>query len=587
MQIKVTEKSWASDNLLQFTRIAEGTPQLKITANIPVFVKQAYEAAESGTRESVESILHNIDSDIIASHLESGHYNVQVVFLLALTYTRIDAWEQAEACFLHILRLCPDAMVYHELNRICMLTGRVDKACEYRKQAYEAAPENPMLCCNHATDLFRLGNVQDGIRVLWQAANGAPHNAKIGSRYLKSLGYLAEHCRENLKEAHKQWAGTHTSLESSGCSGIHDFNTRRALRIGYLLPDIRRSTVGYGIDALLHGYNQHTIKLFAYINEQVVDEVGLGVRKRFACWRSISKLDDCAAAKLIADDRIDILVAADGHSFLSRLGVLAYQPAPVQIEYGALCPTPMKQINFHLEEWIDADDSESSVSSLFCYKPDSVLPEVTSLPALRNGYVTFASFNTSYKITEQMLTIWSEILKQVEDSRLLLKLKGGYDRQIRQLYLDKFHSLGISSDRIEIHGWQMYSEYLELLTQADIGLDTYPNNGRTTLMEALWMGVPFISRTDSGSDLFMSRLGGSLLKSVDLDCMSCETDSKYIETAVLLARKTEALAVIRKSLRTRMTKPAGLCDCRAFALRLEKAFRRMWKSQCSKIKLNF
>jgi protein O-GlcNAc transferase len=579
MHTETTEKKAP---LLQFKHVEVGTPQLVITADIPDFVRQAYGAAEAGDMDRVRLLLAQCDTDTLAAHLTTQAYHVQVVFLLGLIYARIEAWESAETCFTQVLQGVPHAMVYHELNRICMLTGRLKQARDYRQQAYALSSDNPILCCNHATDLFRLGQMQEGIKVFWQAANAAPHNARIGSRYLNALSYLAEHCQENLKAAHRRWALAHTSPALAAPAPDHDFTGSRSLRVGYLLGDLCRRTVGYGIDALLEGHDRYRFESFAYTDGRILDEVCPLVQPCFKACHDIAELDDQNVAQRIKDDRIDILVAVGGHSFLSRLRVLAYQPAPIQLEYGAFCPTPMDQINYRLEEWFEpsGDQAEVAVPPLLCFKPDSVFPGVGPLPALANDCVTFGCFNTSYKMTAHMLSVWARILDRVENSRLLLKFRGGYDTQQRRACLARFEQWGIAPQRIEMHGWQRYTEHLELLTQADIALDTYPNNGRTTLLEALWMGVPFVTRTDPNSDLFMSRRGQALLNTVELACLACSSDEQYIEAAVLLSQKRDGLSLIRSSLRQRLTIPGGLCDARVFALRMEKAYRRMWEHEC-------
>jgi protein O-GlcNAc transferase len=217
-----------------------------------------------------------------------------------------------------------------------------------------------------------------------------------------------------------------------------------------------------------------------------------------------------------------------------------------------------------------------------CFQAPANAPSVGSLPALRKGFVTFACFNNSLKITPAILGLWAEILTASKTSRLLLKFKGGEDELVRKAFRDRLGSLGVDLARVEILGWKSAADHLALYNEADIGLDTHPFDGCITTLEALWMGVPVVSRVAAGSGYWTGRMGLSHLTRVGLECLAGTTNRHYVIKALALTRNLPALAKIRQSLRARMSAPGGLCDGKAYMQGVEQAYRGMWKEWCAK-----
>ena len=119
--------------------------------------------------------------------------------------------------------------------------------------------------------------------------------------------------------------------------------------------------------------------------------------------------------------------------------------------------------------------------------PEDTAPAVSELPASKNGYVTFCSFNSIQKYSATTLSVWTEVLKAVPDSRLLIKCIPMFDPLVRERMLQALTSNGITEDRIELVGWSMSkADHLEVYSRADIHLDSFPYNGTTTTCESLW-----------------------------------------------------------------------------------------------------
>jgi predicted O-linked N-acetylglucosamine transferase (SPINDLY family) len=212
-------------------------------------------------------------------------------------------------------------------------------------------------------------------------------------------------------------------------------------------------------------------------------------------------------------------------------------------------------------------------SGFLCFQPPEESPDVSPLPALASGYVTFGSFNVLTKITPEMLRIWAKLLECVEGSRLLIKNKQLTDEALRGRVMNIFQEMGIDSGRIDLLGKTSKVEHMSIYGKVDIALDTFPYNGTTTTCDTLWMGVPVITMAGKSH---VSRVGTSLLSSIGLEEFVCTNQNGYISRAVELSRDIDRLSALRGGLRERM-QGSPLCDAPSFARKFEELLAVVWK----------
>ena len=236
---------------------------------------------------------------------------------------------------------------------------------------------------------------------------------------------------------------------------------------------------------------------------------------------------------------------------------------------------------FTTPEWMQESFSEKIVrlpNSRFCYAAPEYSPFVSLAPSEWKGYITFGAFNNVAKLSDTTVRMWSQVLKQVPKSRLLLKWKSYRDKSVKEALIQRFEQHGISRSRLmlrkDIHHAQMLADYSDV----DIVLDTFPFNGGMTSVEALWMGVPIITLAGMTP---ASRQTGSFLRLVGLDeCITFEQDA-FVEAAVQLAANPDRLFEIRGTLRQRMKK-SSLMDGALFARAMEKLLDSMYQEQLGK-----
>src|SRR5439155_20054328 len=150
----------------------------------------------------------------------------------------------------------------------------------------------------------------------------------------------------------------------------------------------------------------------------------------------------------------------------------------------------------------------------WCYQPVPAGPDVSPLPALTNGFITFGCFNKMAKITPPALSAWASLLDRVPQSRLLIKSMSLSDENARLTLLGRITEQGIDENRVDFAGKSKEtSDHLSHYHRLDIALDTFPYNGTTTTCDALWMGVPVVALA---GNRHVARVGVSLLTDVDL-----------------------------------------------------------------------
>lgn len=299
-------------------------------------------------------------------------------------------------------------------------------------------------------------------------------------------------------------------------------------------------------------------------------------------WVPTVGMSDADLEERIRADQIDILVDTAGHSANHRLGVFARKPAPVSLSWmGFGYTTGLSAIDYYLTDEMAAPPGSEHLFSetpwrldpiAYAYRPAQGMGEVNPLPALDRGYVTFGTLTRSVRINHRTIRVWAQILQQVPGARLVIDSGSYKEVPMQDSLAELFAAQGISRDRLEIG---CHSPW-DALRGIDIGLDCFPHNSGTTLFEALYMGVPFITLADRPS---MGRLGSSILRALERSEWVAQTEEEYVSKAVALASDLPTLATTRVNLRGQM-EASPLMDEPGYARKVESAYRAMFKRWC-------
>jgi predicted O-linked N-acetylglucosamine transferase (SPINDLY family) len=223
-------------------------------------------------------------------------------------------------------------------------------------------------------------------------------------------------------------------------------------------------------------------------------------------------------------------------------------------------------------DWAMSEKAARLPGAFLVADPGQVPDTPSPLPALKNGHVTFGSFNNLPKVTDSALRAWLQILESVPGSRLILKSQQITDEAVLLKTRKRLEDQGFDLARVQLVGGTPDDEHWQWVRRADIALDSFPYNGATTTVDCLLCGVPVVSLS---GDRYSSRMGASLLKAAGHPEWVAESVGDYIDLARGLASRIDLLAEVRSRLRAGVV-ASPLCDAPSFVRGLERTFEDVW-----------
>ena len=471
-----------------------------------------------------------------------------------------------------------DAEVMRVLASALLRMGEADAALEWAHKSL-AIEANPVTAMEVGSALIQLRRLEEGLARCRNALDDSGRSAGLYPVLLLAHNYLNED-PALIEAAHAEFGALVHRPEPR--------LPRRALapgerlRVGYVSGDFVRHSVSFFVGPLLEHHDKSRFEVVCYHNNSRSDHVTARLKSHGHRWVDCAHLSDEDLARRITADGIDILIDLAGPTAQSRILMFARAPAPVQIAYlGYPTATGVQSIDFRItDSAIDPGDMPARVSekplhlprTMFCYRPDDA-PELAPPPMLRNGCITFGSFNNAAKISDHTLDLWAGAMHAVPGSRLLLKAATMAQASLRRDIEREMVGRGISADRLTMQSRAADDlSHLALYNEVDIGLDTFPYNGATTTCEALWMGVPVVSlrgRTHT------SRMGASLLGAIGQSDWVADSDARFAQVAARLASAPRELASWRAESRSRL-RASALLDQPGFASAFEALLERAW-----------
>lgn len=530
--------------------------------------------------------------------------------------------QEALASFQRALERDPDcAEAIGSLGKVSYESGRLDAAARYCRDLVIRRPDLAEGHCNLGNVQREFGEFDDAIASYRRALAIKPALAEAHSglgRVWVDRGRLddALSCYENavnlrpdFLEAHSNLLNTLSHLgrqpPDAYLAAARRFGrqaTQRArhpfiqwsppvagapLRVGLVSGDLRQHPVGYFLENVLAHLDKDRIELHAYATHDEQDALSARLRPHFASWTALTALSDEAAAGRIHADGVQVLLDLSGHTAHNRLPVFAWRPAPVQASWlGYFASTGLTEMDYLLADPHVAPAGEEAHFSetvwrlpetYLCFTPPDVNCDldVRPLPARDGGAITFGCFNNLAKLGDAVLDVWARVLLAVPGSRLLLKTALLGEEHVRRTTLGRFAQRGIAAERLLCEGRSPRAELLASYHRVDIALDPFPYPGGTTSVEALWMGVPVLTRQ---GDRFLSRVGETITRNAGFADWVARDDADYVALAVARSRDLAALAGLRAGLRERLLQ-SPVVDAPRFARHLEAALQGMWQAK--------
>ena len=354
------------------------------------------------------------------------------------------------------------------------------------------------------------------------------------------------------------------------------------IRIGYFSADFHNHATMYLLAKVFAIHDKQKFEIYAYsYGPDKSDQVRQNLIKSVDVFDDVREMSDKDIAMLARQDKLDIAVDLKGHTRHQRLGIFAYRPAPLQISYLGYPGTtganfidyiiadpiviPPDQINAYSEKIIylpntyQANDNTRSISEKTGTRKDMGLPE--------NGFV-FCCFNSNYKISSAEFDIWMRLLNKVEGSILwLLKSNQWAEKNLKK----EAEKRGVQKDRLVFAEKLPLDEHLARHIHADLFIDTFNVNAHTTASDALWAGLPVVTKLGQS---FVARVAGSLLNAVGMPELITENEKDYEELILELATNPDKPKNKNKLATNRLTKP--LFDTESYTKDLENAYYNVY-----------
>jgi predicted O-linked N-acetylglucosamine transferase (SPINDLY family) len=494
--------------------------------------------------------------------------------------------DKAEACYRRLLQRNPDyAQTHYSLGLVWQARGDVDEAVASYRQALKRDPAYAEAHNNLGNALKDQGNLNEAVASFRRAVELQPDVPTAHSNLLFTLLFCPGIDAQAIFEEHRVWSRRFGEpLARLIQPHLNDRSSERRLRIGYISPDFCDHAQSFFTVPLFSAHDHEHFEIYCYADVARPDRITARLRSLADVWRDIAGLGDERVARLVREDRIDILVDLTMHMARNRLLVCARKPAPVQVSWLAYPGTTgLSTVDYRLTDshidppgLFDHCYSEESIrlaGAYWCYDPLADEPEVSAVPAAANGFVTFGCLNNFCKLNDAVLNLWAQVLKNTDGSRLLLLAPEG---SARRRTLDLLEREGVKRDRVTFVARQPRPRYLELYHRIDIGVDTFPYNGHTTSLDGFWLGVPVVTLVGPTA---AGRAGLSLLTNLGLPELVAETREQFVTIAVALAGNLPRLGQLRATLRDRL-QASPLMDALRFARTVEAAYREMWRRWC-------
>jgi predicted O-linked N-acetylglucosamine transferase (SPINDLY family) len=354
------------------------------------------------------------------------------------------------------------------------------------------------------------------------------------------------------------------------------------IRIAYVSGDFRQ----HPLAQLMAGvFEHHDRSRFETFGVSYGPDDGSELRQRltrgFDRFIDVAGGSDTEVAELLHREQVDVAIDLGGFTSGGRPHIFSKRPAPVQVSYLGYPGTsgspvidyiladeiviPADQRQFYSEKVVWLPDTYYPNDNLRRIAPETPTRKAAGLPD--SGFV-FCSFNNSYKITPEVFDVWMRLLREIEGSILwLMASNPSVPDNLRR----EAASRGVFPERLIFARFVPTDEHLARHRLADLFLDTTHYNAHTTACDALWAGLPVLTRT---GDTFTSRVATSLLHAVGLPEMAVTSLDEYAGLALHLARDPSALAAIKAKLAAKRDTMA-LFDTARLTRHLEAAYAAM------------
>ncbi|TCP96856.1 putative O-linked N-acetylglucosamine transferase (SPINDLY family) [Cricetibacter osteomyelitidis] len=467
----------------------------------------------------------------------------------------------------------------------------VERAIENFHKALALEPENTNARFYLAQAYMRVKNLQEASRWYLQSLDIDPANLVAMGNWAMTQCYISPYDPEGIARNTMKYGRLCAQAESIDVLPVKALNPEKKLRIGIVTGDFKEShPVGQFLEGLLVSKAAKQYDWSLYVNNHDFDDLRSRVESLFDHWHEIISWADQKVREQVQADNVDVLVDLSGYTGRNRISVFFSQNAPLQVEWlGWFATTGQPNINAIIADPYCVPESEEHLYSetvyrmphtRLCMMPPKYELDIAPLPALQNGYMTFACFQNPLKISEGVLQTWGKIAEALPTARWRFQSASGglSDQNSQREFVEKLTALGFKADNIIFTARQSRENYLKSHHNIDLILDTFPYPGGTTTADALWMAVPTLTLPLPG---MIARQGEQLMSAAGLTQFVCRSCEEYIEKTLYWANPAHwrELADLRAGMRKQVAE-SPVFDTERFARDWCDLIRTMWRDRC-------
>ena len=576
------------------------TGNAHVACNRPADALKAYDRALALNATFVDAIvargnvlgdLKDLDSAVASYQraLQLSPNYAEVHLNLGNTFRAQGKLNEAVLCFNQVLLLTPDSPELHRSIGLALKgLDRLSDAVKSFIKAVSLKPDYAIAQIDLANTYRELGEISKAVEIARLAIMLDPNEPGSWSLLFFCLSDSEDVDKEALfAEHHRFGEYFEPQLQSYWRPHSNVRDPERALQVGVMSGDLRNHAVASFFEPVLQLLlKMDSLSIHIYDTSGLEDDVTRRIKARVNHWNDVETLSPDKLAGLIRQDAIDVLIDLSGHTPAHRLLTFARKSAPIQMSWmGYPGTTGLKSMDYYVGDrhFLPPGEYDELFSEKILripanapFQPSPYAPEVNMLPASRNGFITFASFNRIDKIGKNVIKVWSRLLNALPTSKMIMAgmpLGGSFDQ-----LTDWFAFEGVAAHRLEFRLRSSMAEYLAMHHQVDICLDTFPYGGGTTTCHALWMGVPTLTLVGTTP---AAGVGRAILSHVNLQTTFCAKDPQdFVNKGLWCNESLAYLQDLRLALREQFAQSA-FSQPGTVAGGLELAIRHAWRLWCA------
>ena len=494
---------------------------------------------------------------------------------LGMAFKLQGKFSQAVAAYQRALEIKPNyADPYVNLGHIFQDSGKIDLAYEAYKQALILDPSNSEAECQMLHQLRNICNWDE-----FEARTAScPQLGVTTERVATMHMFAAEDCPERQLIRAQKWASGEYRRQALPFTKA--FAPHKRLRIGYFSADFQDHPLLKLTSGLFREHDQQKFEIFAYsYSPESSDLLRHQLKKDVEHFVDIYALPDQTVVEHARDTELDIAIDMTGYTGNTRSHLFQSRLAPIQMNYlGYPGSMGVDFIDYIIgDKHLVPAEQRAFYTEKLMYLPHSYLPnddqlQIVKTPMTRTDYglpeeaFVLCCFNNNYKITPAEFDIWMRILSKIEGSVLWLREGNSWSK--RNLCYEA-EQRGIDPARLVFAGRIAHDEHLARYRFADIFVDNFNYNAHTTGSEALWAGLPVVTKQ---GQQFSARVGASLLHAMGLSALITSTEAEYEALILALARDPARLKALRQHIAvSRPTSP--LFDTKRYTRNFERGLQ--------------